>query len=285
MSSEYNRRDRPVNIVIPDYGVFVFESHHTKNFRMQADVWPFHKFCWVSSGRGLVVVGDERYPIEQGNVLILPKGTRHQFVDSMNEPLTLSMTCFTTSVVDGEPAFNRFFENHQVSDVLVASNAFYQNQIRQLFRAMLREQSEKLPGYAAAISANLISTLVHVLRGCVPLAASQSSRDFAISGIIDYLKSNFDKPVRIDDLAQLCGISRRRFCDLFKERTGSSVVNYVNAKRIAYAQERLRETGHIAYACHEAGFRELGYFYRVFKRYTGVTPKAYLRQVGVISSG
>lgn len=46
----------------------------------------------------------------------------------------------------------------------------------------------------------------------------------------------------------------------------------MNRRRVEYSQERLRVTANIAYACYESGFQDIGYFYRVFKKYTGQTP-------------
>ena len=64
----------------------------------------------------------------------------------------------------------------------------------------------------------------------------------------------------------------RRLTTLFKERTGMTVIEYLTAKRIDYAKERLRQTGQILCAAYEAGFSDPAYFYRVFKKATGMTP-------------
>ncbi len=38
----------------------------------------------------------------------------------------------------------------------------------------------------------------------------------------------------------------------------------------------LRKTGHILYSCYESGFHDVGYFYRVFKKHTGLTPGQFM---------
>ena len=98
----------------------------------------------------------------------------------------------------------------------------------------------------------------------------------AIEGVVDFLNGNFHEPQRIDEMAERCGMSPRRFTELFKVRTGQTFSYYLNALRINFAKERLQQTGHILYACHESGFNDLAYFYRVFKKHTGRTPGDYL---------
>lgn len=71
----------------------------------------------------------------------------------------------------------------------------------------------------------------------------------------------------------------RRFIDIFKQVTGSTFNVYLNPRRIEFAIERLRETRHILYACYESGFSDPAYFYRVFKKQTGMTPGTFLKTI------
>jgi AraC-like DNA-binding protein len=82
----------------------------------------------------------------------------------------------------------------------------------------------------------------------------------------------------VKDLADMCGISSRRYSDLFKARTGKTVVQYINEKRIEFAKERLRESGQITFAAVAAGFSDVTHFYRSFKKMTGLTPGQYVEQ-------
>jgi AraC-like DNA-binding protein len=126
------------------------------------------------------------------------------------------------------------------------------------------------------LHAGLLDLLVHFLRGDPTGKSAVPSREQAFEGSIEYIEDLFHTPIRVKDLADMCGISSRRYSDIFKQRTGKTVVQYLNEKRIAYAQERLRETGQIMYAAVAAGFSDATHFYRVFKRSTGVTPGQYV---------
>ena len=86
------------------------------------------------------------------------------------------------------------------------------------------------------------------------------------------------EPVSAREAAERCGLSPRRFSEVFRERAGMSFVEYLNRQRVAYAKERLAETGHVAYACFESGFQDLAYFYRVFRKYAGLTPGQYIAE-------
>jgi AraC-like DNA-binding protein len=118
--------------------------------------------------------------------------------------------------------------------------------------------------------------LVHLLRADAVGVAAVPSREQAFEGTLEYIDELFHTPIRVKDLADMCGISSRRYSDLFKQHTGKTDVHFLNDKRIAYAQERLRESGQIMYAAVAAGFSDATHFYRVFKRSTGMTPGQYL---------
>ena len=118
--------------------------------------------------------------------------------------------------------------------------------------------------------------LVHTIRSCIPADDSARNSNDAVDAVIEHLDANFYKQIPLPELAARCNLSSRRFTDLFKLRTGRTLTNYVNERRINYAMERLRETQHILYSCYESGFRDVTYFYRVFKRQSGMTPGDFL---------
>jgi AraC-like DNA-binding protein len=66
---------------------------------------------------------------------------------------------------------------------------------------------------------------------------------------------------------------------LFKEETGQSPLQYLHDLRLAHACQLLvREFKNVQKIAEEVGFRQVGYFNRVFKACYGCTPSAYRRQ-------
>jgi len=147
------------------------------------------------------------------------------------------------------------------------------------FRTALREQGDGRKGWQTAVGGVADQLLILLARSfCEPRATHQSSSAQLIEGVIAYVDTHVHEALRIDTMAEQCALSPRRFTDLFKSETGSTFNAYLTRKRIEFACRRLEETGHILYACHESGFNDPGYFYRVFKKVTGRTPGQYLAE-------
>ncbi|MOA54707.1 HTH-type transcriptional activator Btr [compost metagenome] len=63
---------------------------------------------------------------------------------------------------------------------------------------------------------------------------------------------------------------------LFQKETGESFSDYLNAFRIKKAQKLLKTTNmKTSDISRSAGYLEPGYFYKMFKKYTGMSPTAY----------
>ena len=59
---------------------------------------------------------------------------------------------------------------------------------------------------------------------------------------------------------------------IYKKQTGRSLLEYINMKRIACAEELLKNGASVVEAAEQSGFRDSGGFIRTFKRYRGITP-------------
>ncbi|EXL06252.1 AraC family transcriptional regulator [Brucella anthropi] len=97
--------------------------------------------------------------------------------------------------------------------------------------------------------------------------------------VTEFMEDNYARVIRLQELATLAGLSESYFCSAFKASTGVSPHAWQMRKRIDQAQMLLLQPNvslpHIAAL---TGFADQAHFTRVFKKLTGTTPAAWVRQ-------
>ena len=97
--------------------------------------------------------------------------------------------------------------------------------------------------------------------------------DLRIRKVIDYLNVNYNKQVRLSDVADLINMSEPSFCRYIKQRTSKSFVDFLTDIRLGFAIRALidssQSVAEIGYAC---GFNNLSNFNRIFKKRKGMPP-------------
>lgn len=97
-----------------------------------------------------------------------------------------------------------------------------------------------------------------------------------IDRIIIYMQRNYQKNLTQEFLASLFYLNRSYLSQLFRQKTGMKFVDYLNNIRIEKAKELLASTDRKMYQIAKAtGYDNTKYFFRIFKKKTGLTPEQY----------
>lgn len=95
----------------------------------------------------------------------------------------------------------------------------------------------------------------------------------------EYIEEHIQEKISVGDLANLIHINEQHLMRIFKRETGQSVVEYITERRIIIASNLLKDTNHtINFIADCVGCENYSYFTKLFKRFTGFTPREYRMQ-------
>jgi AraC-like DNA-binding protein len=144
---------------------------------------------------------------------------------------------------------------------------------------MLWEFQERRRGYSWALRLKLIELLITVIRDKefrIPLKGLKPLSNTYIEDVILYLNTEYMNRITVEDILEICPLSRSHFHALFKQETGQTFVDYLTALRCDRAADLLATTEKpIIDVAMESGFNNLSHFYHTFKNRHSMSPKAY----------
>ena len=103
--------------------------------------------------------------------------------------------------------------------------------------------------------------------------------DGRIGEIVEYIRNNYDKPIRLNDLADQLHLSVAYLSKYIKKNLGASFLDYVTDIRLSHAvTELLHTNAPMARIAMDTGFANLSAFNKAFRDRYHTTPTAYRQQ-------
>ncbi|RPJ95335.1 AraC family transcriptional regulator [Rummeliibacillus sp. TYF005] len=153
-----------------------------------------------------------------------------------------------------------------------------QTRITRYIKELIKAYS--VPGPISKITAR---TLFHqIIEELVQGAKrnSKSDRDTVIEQAVDFMHQHYTEKISVAEISKRFKINRRRFTELFERHTGLNPSNYIIELRMKEAKEMLRQSDlSIAVIAFQLSYDDPFYFSRIFKKYVGVSPTAYRREI------
>ena len=95
-----------------------------------------------------------------------------------------------------------------------------------------------------------------------------------ISKAVEYVHQNLEKPVSVDDLADIVNMSSSGFHKKFKEVMHLSPLQYAKSIKLNKAQTYIMEGKSVSEAGYMVGYNSPAQFSREYKRHFGIVPSA-----------
>ena len=106
----------------------------------------------------------------------------------------------------------------------------------------------------------------------------QPGGSLIMNRILEYISRNYDKQLRLEEVAEQVFITPAYLGIIFKKETGKNFTAYLTELRMEKAKELLLDVRiNINEITYKVGYNNVRYFSRTFKEYVGITPKEYRR--------
>lgn len=138
------------------------------------------------------------------------------------------------------------------------------------------------PGRASAIAYEAAMALYDDVFGSHPVISEEYRK---MQHVIDHILANLEKPLPVEELAHVSGLSRAHFSRVFAASEGMPPAEFVLQKRLQRAVKLLTKTADLPVkeVAILSGFDDPNYFAKVFRRVFGASPTEF-RTTGMYAS-
>lgn len=252
-------------------------SYHTHNF---------YQILFLFQGKGILILDDKEFEITKNQLMYINPNIKHKFLPKSHD-IILYVVEFSKHV------FSKDAKNQKIlyylnalspTKKIIPFDDITTHEIAILIKEMLYENNNKNKYYEYLVKVKLINILIllsRYLQKPMPIIISKNKKhNIYINTILEYIQTNYYKKISLDDITGQVLLDKRQLTRIFKKYTNMTIIEYLHKVRIENALKIFDSNNNkeIIYTCFESGFNDLSYFYRIFKKYTGITPREYLKQ-------
>lgn len=242
------------------------------------DTWAhWHKeieILFLLSGELQITVDDAEYILKTGDIVLINSNQIHSIKGNNDLTYVLQFIPEVISKIYGNEELHQFNLNTVGSDFEEESV----DELKSILAKIGIELSKRREGYKFYLWAHVYELVGHIFRHCTYEVIKNDIRadDLRkISSIINYITDNHEKYLSIKMIADALNMNDLTLSKFFKEKTGLSILFYLQIVRITHAKSLLKSDTSIIDIAQECGFYSLPTFYRTFKKITGISPNEF----------
>ncbi|MCL2658927.1 MAG: AraC family transcriptional regulator [Acidobacteriaceae bacterium] len=241
--------------------------HAGPQYRVERRICAGHDLLFCLKGGGFVMTGGHAYSVGPGQMGWLNGHYPHAHWANPAGPWELLW-----ARIDGH-ILERLWGDLDVKRLPVFDFAEPQR-IAAGFRRIFRTINNNPPAMEAHMNADIANIIACVCETRqIHRMAPTPGAPRGLQTIIDDLNLYFYRQWRVEDLAEIAGMSVPNLFRYFRQITGATPISFLRRIRINQAKRRLVEgTDSIKEVAEQVGYADPFYFSRDFKRHTGMSP-------------
>ncbi len=243
------------NTVVPDWGAVDC-------------IYSFYKFYYFLDGEAILKMFDTTFYPKPGELYLIPSETKHSYSHNPKHPVYKYWCHFDLSI-----NLNKII-NYSKEIVVCTPN-------REII----------IPVFDQLLTSNSNNSLLNILtrKSCLLQLLIIFFKNIDLSKIIlednnefyhiiyNYIQDNIDKPICVNELANLVHLQPNYFIYSFRQHFYASPIEYINTLRLDNAAQNLKFNLDLSIEqiAIKNGFSDYRYFGRAFKKRYGITPSQY----------
>ena len=249
--------------------VVKYKSDKTYTSNFENSPRPCHNLAFMLEGEAIITTQNNEIRVKKGEILFIPKNSTYSSIWKADK------TCVYQSVHFNFLPNNDPFLSKETPIQTIETSEF--EELFKICETVKEYQFSNGYNFFLYLSAfyNLCSKLLYKVK-----TEEKKEINPSIKPAILYIETYYNKPCKVQELANLCYLSPSRFFYLFKKYIGCSPIVYKNKVAIqkAACDLLLNKNISIEQVAYENGFSNPIYFRRLFKKITGKTPSQYRKQ-------
>ena len=231
------------------------------------------EILYFLEGDCCIINGNDELQVETGDIIVFNSGDIHcvNRGKKVAKYIILQISysfCESVGFRYWEYTFKKQFCDKKIADMLID---------------ILEENNAENDFFIESIKVKVLNLLLDLFKNYTVDNQQNSTYNSKLrltKKIIKYIQTNISEPITIKDIANYYGYTRFHISRVFKEATGTTVLDYISFVKVEEAKKLLKKSDEsIAEIAVKCGFSSQGYFCKIFKKYENISPNEYKKQV------
>jgi|SRR5690625_32192 len=249
-----------------------------KNYHLHDD----YEIFYLLEGERIYLINGERYVVKKNNLVYIDRNIIHKtkVTDVSNTKRIVINFHDSFLTTDEDLLLNQLFDKGPHIIIIPPNKIKIIQMIIEKLYSEYISNDDKREVYIKALLVQLLIESNRLLNLQTNNYSNEVGYDqfikHEIAEVIKYINQHYKKDISLSLLANQFNLSEQYISRLFKQVTGVTLINYLNAVRINQAKRLLLETSmKVNDISKRVGYSNNVHLWRVFKRFTGYSPSEY----------
>lgn len=235
---------------------------------------PEVEIIYVKKGKLEYVVNEKKYILNENECMIVNNLELHgaNMIDNCQWYAIL----FNPKIVYG-------FEDSAIKLKYFNNNSFNNLLLNEIEKEIVKDiiNTSKDDFYEINISIKLLQLYKEIYSKIdYSLVNDYNASSTRVKKVLDFIYTNYNQKIQIDDLTKEIGLCRSEVCKIFKEKLHSTFTEFLTKYRIEKAIELLNSNEiNVTQISDLVGFNSSSYFTQIFKQFFNMTPLEYRKTI------